>query len=173
MSLFTPDFYSKSIYDVPINFYKENNVKIIFCDLDNTLEAFYVKQPSKRAIDLISMLNKEGIKLYVISNNKLSRVKPYADALGVNYHYSSKKPLGYKLRKFIKKENLKKNEILMVGDQILTDVIVSKNIKVKVLLTEPLVKKDLLFTKLNRFFDKILRKMMKNKLKKMEVNDYE
>ena len=61
----------------------------------------------------------------------------------------------------------------MVGDQLLTDVICSKNTKIRVILTEPLVNKDLPVTKVNRFFDKIIRRMMKKKLTKLEVKNHE
>ena len=72
--------------------------------------------------------------------------------------------------KYIKRNNLNRNEIIMVGDQILTDVIASKNVKVKVILTEPLVNKDLLVTKINRFIDKIIRRIIRKKLKRLEVD---
>lgn len=170
MSLFTPNYYSKSIYTVPIDFYIKNNFKVIFCDLDNTLEAFYNEEPSDRAKELLDQLRRHNIKLFVISNNRESRVKKYAEMLGVEYHHSSKKPFGFKLRKYIKRNNLNRNEIIMVGDQILTDVIASKNVKVKVILTEPLVNKDLLVTKINRFIDKIIRRIIRKKLKRLEVD---
>ena len=61
----------------------------------------------------------------------------------------------------------------MVGDQLLTDVICSKNTKIRVILTEPVVKTDLPVTKVNRFFDKIIRRFMKKKLTKLEVKKHE
>jgi HAD superfamily phosphatase (TIGR01668 family) len=156
MCLFRPTYYSKSIYDVPLSFYEENNIKIIFSDLDNTLDAFFEKEPTKRALKLVEDLKSVGVTLIITSNNHGDRVKNYAKKLGVECHYSSKKPLGYKLRRFIKNKNLNKKEILMVGDQILTDVISSKLTGVRVLLVEPVVNKDLVITKFNRFIDKII-----------------
>lgn len=170
MGLFTPNYYSKSIYDVPLGFYSKNGIKIIFCDLDNTLDPFFLNEPSEKAISLVHLLEKNGIKFIITSNNHGERVQHYSKLLNVECHYSTKKPLGYKLRRFIKKNNFNKKEILMIGDQLLTDVIASKNTRVKVLLTEPLVKKDLPITKINRFFDKIIRKLMKKKLAKLEVS---
>lgn len=157
MCLFRPTYYSKSIYDVPFSFFKENNVKIIFCDLDNTLDAFFEKEPTERAYKLVEELKKIDVTLIITSNNHGERVHHYADKLGVECHYSSRKPLGYRLRRFIKKRKFNKSEILMVGDQILTDVIASKLTGVRVLLTEPVVNKDLVITKFNRFIDKIIR----------------
>ena len=173
MSIFTPTYYAKSIYDVPLSFYQKEGVKIIFCDLDNTLDPFYLNEPSEQAIKLVREIEKAGITFIITSNNHGERVEGYAKKLNVPCHYSSKKPLGYKLKRFIKKKNFKNQDILMVGDQLLTDVICSKNTKVRVLLTEPLVSKDLVITKLNRFFDKRIRKLMKKTLTKLEVKNYE
>ena len=173
MSIFTPTYYAKSIYDVPYDFYQKEGIKIIFCDLDNTLDPFYLNEPSERAIKLVRDLENLGITFIITSNNHGDRVQGYAKLLNVECHYSSRKPLGYRLKRFIKAKNFKKEEIIMIGDQILTDVIASKNTKVRVILTEPLVKKDLVITKFNRFFDKIIRKLMKKKLSELEVNNYE
>ena len=173
MGLFTPTYYAKSLYDIPISFYKENGIKILFCDLDNTLDAFYEKEPTEKAIKLVRELEENGIKVIITSNNHGYRVTNYANKLNVICHYSSKKPLGNKLRRFIKNNYFNKDEIVMVGDQLLTDVICSKNTKIRVILTEPLVNKDLPVTKVNRFFDKIIRRMMKKKLTKLEVKNHE
>ena len=173
MGLFTPTYYAKSIYDIPMSFYKENNIKILFCDLDNTLDAFYEKEPTERAVNLVKELEANDIRLIITSNNHGDRVTNYANKLNVVCHYSTKKPLGYKLRRFIRNNNFNKDEIVMVGDQLLTDVICSKNTKIRVILTEPVVKTDLPVTKVNRFFDKIIRRFMKKKLTKLEVKKHE
>lgn len=170
MGLFTPTYYARNIYDIPISFYQKNNIKIIFCDLDNTLDAYFENSPTEKAKDLVNNLINNGIKIIITSNNHGDRVKKYANELGIECHFSSKKPLGYKLRRFIRKNNFDKNEIVMIGDQLLTDVIASKNTKVRVILTEPLVSSDLPITRVNRFFDKIIRKIIKKKLLKREVD---
>ena len=164
-----PTYYAKSIYDIPIKFYKENNIKIIFCDLDNTLDPFYVKEPTSKALNLVQQLKQNDIRLIITSNNHGERVTRYSKLLGVECHYSSLKPLGYRLRRFIKNMNFNQDDIVMIGDQILTDIIASKNTKVRSILTEPAVKGDLPVTKFNRVFDKIIRKIIKKQLKSREV----
>jgi HAD superfamily phosphatase (TIGR01668 family) len=173
MGLFKPNYYSKTIYNVPVSFFIKEKIKIIFSDLDNTLDAFYEKEPTDRAYKLVEELNKVGIELIITSNNHGERVFNYSNKLNVRCHHSSKKPLSYKLNKFIRQNNFKKDEILVVGDQLLTDILLAKGLKVKSLLVEPIVRKDLPVTKVNRFFDKIIRRCMKRKLTKLEVKNYE
>ncbi len=169
MGLFTPTYYCKSLYDVPPEFYEKEGIKVVFCDLDNTLDAFDVDEPSEQAKKLVSDLNQRGIRLIITSNNHGERVVRYADLLGVSCCYSSRKPLGYRLKRFIHENHLNPNEIVMIGDQLLTDVIASKNTRVRVILTEPLVDRDLPITRFNRFFDRKIRKIIGKKLKKREV----
>ena len=92
MGLFTPTYYSKSLYDIPVSFYKENGIKILFCDLDNTLDAFYEKEPTEKAIKLVRELEENGIKVIITSKNHGDSVTNYANKLNVICHYSSKKP---------------------------------------------------------------------------------
>lgn len=168
---YIPNFYSKNIFDVPVSFFKEHNIKIILSDLDNTLDSYKILNPSPRVIELKKKLDENNIELILISNNKEKRIKPYATVLGVKYLYSSGKPFGGKINNFIKKNGYCKDNILMVGDQLMTDVLASKRVNVKMLLTEPIVKEDQPCTRINRIRDKIVRKKLKKRqiLQKLEV----
>ena len=86
----------------------------------------------------------------------------------------SYKPLKFKLNKFIKKENLKKEEIIIVGDQLLTDIFCSKRLKIRSVLVTPACSGDLVQTKINRFFDNIIRRkqLKKGYLINFERSDY-
>lgn len=169
MGLFTPTYYCRSLYDIPPEFYEKEGIQVLFCDLDNTLDAFDVDEPSDRAKALVSDLNARGIRLIITSNNHGERVVRYAEALGVTCCYSSRKPLGYRLKRFIRENRLNPDEIAMIGDQLLTDVLAGKNTRVRVILTEPLVNRDLPITRFNRFFDRRIRKIIGKKLKQREV----
>ena len=171
LTRYIPDFYAQNIFDVPVSFFKEHNIKIILSDLDNTLDSYRILIPSSRVVELKNKLNENNIELVLISNNKEKRIKPYATRLGVKYLYSSGKPFGKKIIKFIEKNGFSKENILMVGDQLMTDVLASKRVKVKMLLTEPIVKEDQPCTRINRIRDKFARKKLKKRqiLQNLEV----
>ena len=94
LTRYIPDFYAQNIFDVPVSFFKEHNIKIILSDLDNTLDSYKILIPSSRVVELKNKLNENNIELVLISNNKEKRIKPYATRLGVKYLYSSGKPFG-------------------------------------------------------------------------------
>jgi uncharacterized protein len=172
MKCFEPTYYAKNIYQIPLSFYKENGIRALFLDLDNTLDAFDALVPSSEAKELIAKLQKIGLKIFIVSNNHEERVKKYADELGVDYSFHSLKPFAFRLNKFIKKHNLNKQEILMVGDQTVTDIKCSNALKVRGCLVDKLVDRDQPTTTFNRFFDKKIRKKLENKgiLKEREIN---
>ena len=54
MKRLIPDYYCKSIFDIPLSFFKENNITHIFSDLDNTLDAYDIFYPTPRVFKLVN-----------------------------------------------------------------------------------------------------------------------
>ena len=145
---FTPTYVARNVYEIDINKFEKLKVKCILCDLDNTLDAYYQKTPSPEALEFFRRLKEKNIELILTSNNTKARVSKYAETLGVKYTYSCKKPLTRR------------------GDQVFTDVLFANKLKIRSILCDNLVSKDQFFTKINKFFDKYIRRYLKkhNKL---------
>ena len=155
---FIPFAHAQSIYEIDVDFYKKNGVKTLFTDLDNTLDSYKAREPKPETIELISRIKKAGINPVIISNNKASRVCGYADALGVEYLASAHKPFARRLRNEIIRRGLTNDDVMLVGDQMMTDVLASKGAHIRVVLTEKVVKEDQWTTHINRIFDRPIRK---------------
>ena len=171
MARLLPDYYAKSIFDVPMSFYKEQGITHVISDLDNTLDAFDVLLPSKRVVELAKKFSDNGIALIIITNNTEKRVKDYATTLNVADLYSARKPFPKKIIRFLNENEIDRSKLLLVGDQLMTDVKCAKKGNFKVMLTEPIVKKDQWTTKFNRLFDRPIRKryLKRGLLQKLEV----
>lgn len=160
--LLKPNWFCDSIYEINPDVLINNGIKTIFFDLDNTLIPYNEELPFEATKKFVNYLKNKGLNVYVISNNHLERVEKFSNELGCRFSYMSYKPLKFKLKKFIKRENLNKDEIVIVGDQLLTDILCSKRLKIKSILVTPACSGDLVQTKINRFFDnKIRRKQLK------------
>ena len=48
MKKLIPDFYCKNIFEIPLSFYKDNSIKYILSDLDNTLDGYNILYPTPR-----------------------------------------------------------------------------------------------------------------------------
>ena len=160
---YVPFAVAKSIYDIEIDFFKQQGVKILLMDLDNTLDSYKLYHPTDRAVDLVKKIEQSGITPVIVSNNKGKRVSTYANDLGVLYINSAAKPFGFKIRKFINEHGWNVKDIMLVGDQMITDVAAAKRVGIRVVLTEKIVKEDQWTTHINRIFGRRIRKYHKKK----------
>lgn len=161
--------HAKSIFEVDVEFFKYHNVKTLLLDLDNTLDSYRLYTPTDRAREFINTLIENGITPFIISNNKGKRVSSYANALGIEFMCSSGKPFAFKIKKLIKERNWNVDELMMVGDQMLTDAGMANKANIRMILTDKIVKEDQWTTHFNRLFD---RPMRKHAAKKGQLKDW-
>ena len=155
---FIPFAHSGSIYEIDVDFYKRNNVHTLFMDLDNTLDSYRAREPKDNTLEYVKKLKDAGITPVIISNNKASRVSGYANLLGVEFLSSAHKPFSKRLKAEIARRNLSNEDVMLVGDQMMTDVLAAKGAGIRIVLTEKLVKEDQWTTHINRLIDRPIRK---------------
>ena len=155
---FIPFAHAQSVYEIEPEFFVKNGVKTLFIDLDNTLDSYRAEIPKQETIDMINKIKAAGVNPVVISNNKGHRVGGYVEKLGIDYVFSAKKPFAKKINKYIEEHNLAKEDVMLVGDQMMTDVLAAHNAHIRVVLTEKLVKEDQWTTHINRVMDRPIRR---------------
>lgn len=155
MRLFQPTIYQANIFEINYAHLEEHGITCLVFDLDNTLGLIRKKHSTQKTIDLIKSLKNKFLVL-ICSNNFKKRVKPFMDDLEIEGICFSMKPLSYGLKKIQKKYRLKKSEICLIGDQMVTDVLAGNHFGITTVLVDPLEKKDLKITKINRFFERII-----------------
>ena len=161
MSLFKPTIYKPTIYDIDYNSLKERGIRCLVFDLDNTIGLIDNKKCPRKAKQLIKDL-KEDFLVLISSNNTRGRIKPYLKDLGVGGISLSMKPSTLALRKIKHNYHLKKKEMCMIGDQMVTDILAGNRFHIMTILVDPLGKKDLIFTGLNRDLEaKIINRYQK------------
>lgn len=174
-----PDDYVSSIFDIDYNKLYSNGKRLILTDLDNTLISYKATEPTDELYKWKSELEGMGFEIIIVSNSGKKRVKHFANMLGIKYVNLSTKPLkrGFKKALKIASTKYKKEEVVVLGDQLLTDVYGAKRMKLSMVLVKAIDNKtERLVTKHNRKNeDKMLKKVcMKNyglylvKLKKYE-----
>ena len=152
-----------SIFEIPADFYLSLGIKAVLVDLDNTLDPYVVSDPTERPLRWKDDLFAAGLRIVILSNNSGKRVRRYAGQLGVECRCFMRKPFAGPLKRFLKEEGLSPNEVILVGDQIMTDVKAANGAKVRCILTEPLDPREPPWTKFNRMFDRPKRKTIKAK----------
>lgn len=163
---FYPYSYVKNIYDIDYDKLKKQGIKCLIFDLDNTIALIDQKLVEEKTIKLFSKLEKD-FKLVIISNNTKNRVSEYAKKLNCDYVSFALKPLLHGYRKIKRKYNFNNNEMCMIGDQLVTDILAGNRFSCLTILVDPMGKKDLKITNINRFIEnKILNYYEKNKFMK-------
>ena len=158
--LLTPNMQVRKITDITIEMLRENNIKGMILDVDNTLIDLN-RVPLEGIKEWMDNMKNEGIKFCIASNSlKKDKIEKVAKMLDIPYVHFSAKPtkIGLKKAKQILGIENSKN-IAEVGDQLFTDVLGTNRMKMFSILTEPLCEEKVKINNLKRKLEKrVLRR---------------
>ncbi|QHS22836.1 YqeG family HAD IIIA-type phosphatase [Virgibacillus sp. MSP4-1] len=160
---FLPNEHVKTVFEITPEKLKEKNIKGIITDLDNTLVAWDQKDATEEIVAWFKLMKDHGIQVTVISNNNEERVRHFSTPLNVPFVYKARKPLSRAFKKAQKEMNLKKEEIVVVGDQLLTDVLGGNSSRFYTILVVPVVETDGAMTKVNRKIERLILNWFRKK----------
>ena len=138
---FYPSRYVDSTYLIDFEELYKKGIRGLIFDIDNTLVEHGVPA-DKRAIELFKKLRAIGFKTCLISNNKESRVKPFARAVSSKYIYKANKPSRRNYIKAMKMMHTGINNTCFIGDQLFTDVYGANRCKIMSILVKPIHPKE-------------------------------
>lgn len=162
-----PKFYCKKVTDIKPEYLKQNNIKALILDVDNTLLDFDLNLV-EGLDEWYESIKKNNISCIILSNsNKLEKVKSVADKMQIPFITFATKPLKRGFRKAQKILNISNNNIAVVGDQIFTDVIGANRCNMYSILVEPIDKKDIWMTRIKRPIEElVIKKYLKKQVGK-------
>lgn len=160
---FLPNEHVKSVFDINPEVLKSKGIKGIITDLDNTLVAWDVKDATPEVIEWFKQMKENNIKVTIISNNKQERVKVFSEPLETPFVFSARKPLSKAFKSVAKQMGMKKEEIVVIGDQLLTDVLGGNFAGFYTILVVPIVQTDGKITKINRKIERRILHYMRKK----------
>ena len=136
--MFFPTVMFDNISVITLDYLKQNNIKALILDVDNTLTGHGSQQLEPHIKNWVEEMRNAGIKLVISSNNFKKRVMPFAEQVGMPFIAFSLKPSPHGLARARKLVNVSKNEIALVGDQVFTDVIGANIYGIKSFLVKPM-----------------------------------
>lgn len=161
-----PKQYLKNVTEFNIEMIKQNGIKGIILDVDNTLIDYY-KNMLEGTEKWCKDLQKQGIKFCIASNsNKKEKVSSVAKQLDIPYIFFARKPLKMGLNKAKNIMGLKENEVAVIGDQIFTDVLGANRCKMYSVLVDPIEEKDIFITIIKRPIENCIKKRYEKYLSK-------
>ncbi|MBU8905607.1 YqeG family HAD IIIA-type phosphatase [Desertibacillus haloalkaliphilus] len=160
---FFPDEYVKSIYEIDIDELVSKGIKGVITDLDNTLVEWDRPNATPELIDWLEKVKAKGINITIVSNNNEMRVKQFSEPLGISFISRAQKPMGKAFRQAVRQMRLNREEVVVIGDQIFTDVFGGNRSRIHTILVVPVARTDGFFTRFNRKMERIVLSKMKKK----------
>ncbi len=164
MGIFKPNYFYDKIWDISVEFLVDNKIKCVLLDVDNTLTTHDNPNPHEKALSWLNEIKAADIVPVIISNNIETRVAPFAKGIGAEYVCHAQKPLSRGVREASALTGISEKEMLVIGDQIFTDVLCGKFSGVKTVLVEPFELEDMPFFKVKRFFERLILGKKKREL---------
>lgn len=118
-----PDFYFRRVYDITPQFLREQGIRGLILDVDNTLALAEHPDPYEGVEAWIDLMKKNHIRMVILSNNWASRVEGFAKKLKLPFVSAAMKPFRFRFPKALKILHLPKSQVAMVGDQVFTDIL--------------------------------------------------
>ncbi|MEK4700530.1 YqeG family HAD IIIA-type phosphatase [Solibacillus sp. FSL R7-0668] len=162
-SFLLPNEFVTSIFEVTPEKLANLGIKGIITDLDNTLVEWDRADATEELVAWFEMMREAGIKIIIASNNNEQRVRTFAEPHGIPFIYRAKKPLGKAYYDAMVQLRLRRHEVAMLGDQLLTDVMGAKRQKIYTFLVRPVADSDGIVTKFNRFVERRVYNDLKRK----------
>ena len=150
-----PDLICNSIYEIPKKYLNRKKIRAIIFDIDNTLVPYDVEVPDEKLIAYLRSFEEKGIRVALVSNNSRERVEKFNENLGFFTVPDAHKPKKSALLPAIEEFSpIKRKNILFVGDQLLTDVLVARRNHLRVIAVHPIKRKENLFFRFKRTLEK-------------------
>lgn len=159
--LLKPEIKLERVTDISLDILKKYNIEALILDVDNTLSTHHGHILTDGLTEWLDNMQKNGIKLLVLSNSKEARVKPFAEKINLDYISLGLKPLPSGYIRALKRLGTKRKATAIVGDQIFTDVLGGRLTGVRTILLTPIKLETTAGFKFKRKIERLVYKLYK------------
>ena len=159
MRLLRPNEHAPSVHWIDYARLFRRGYRALLFDLDNTLCLWRAGELGGATRKLLRKLLGQGFRIAVLTNAALPKDHPVDQALaelGIPLLTRAKKPLPFAFRRALRLLEAQKKEAVVIGDQLLTDILGGKLAGLYTILVEPLSSREARRTKFNRFLERLL-----------------
>ena len=164
---YRPTFMVEAVYDLKAEDLLKHGIHAVLVDLDNTLTAWDNPDGTAEVRAWIDEMTTADIAIVVVSNNKHSRVERAVSLFGVDFVSRAMKPFTRGIKIAMERYGFSPDEVIMVGDQLMTDIRASHRAGIRSVLVKPLVTSDAWNTKFNRFRERRIWRKLEKKYGKL------
>lgn len=144
----------KSVKDIDFKQLLSEGKRVFLFDFDNTINVWKSNIVPKEIEEIFKYLLFNNASVFIVSNGKKRKL----EINNVKIIWRALKPLPFKVMMRLKKHFKNKDEIVVIGDQIFTDILFGKLIGAYTIKVEPLdTSKEFITTKIFRFFERLFK----------------
>lgn len=137
MALLLPTIAVENLLDVTPDRLISMGVDTILLDVDNTLAYHGSQEPFPGTIAWTHRIRRMGFRVMILSNNFAKRVAPFAAQYDLPFLSFSIKPFPIAYYRAIHKLGANRENTVVIGDQIFTDVVGANLSRMKSILLTP------------------------------------
>ena len=155
MRIFSPKRYVASVDRIDLDELWANGKRAILLDRDNTLVPRDTEVVPPAVVAWLDAARDRGFKPCMVSNNwHRDQVMASASELGLEAISHAMKPAPFALKAGLKRLGASKDESVLIGDQLYTDVWAGNFAGVDTVLVKPQATTDLWYTQIFRIFER-------------------
>lgn len=146
-----PHMRVNTVYEINLDELHARGVRGIITDLDNTLVGAKEALATPELVQWLDYVRSRGFQVVIVSNNNRTRVGKFAMPLNIPYIHAARKPAGKPFRKALSVLRLAAEHTVVIGDQMLTDVLGGNRMGLYTILVAPIAPSDEgIMTRVNR-----------------------
>jgi len=131
--------------------------RLLLLDVDNTIVAWKQEEFSPSVLGWIAKAKELGFQICIISNTRrVARLGRIRELLGVETVRGRFKPSRAMFRLALIKFGRKKEQAIMIGDQMMTDVLGANRAGIDAIWVRQMESKEFAPTKINRYIERLL-----------------
>ena len=158
-----PDAFAARLEEVDLDGLRGRGIRGIIVDLDNTLVAYRDAAVLPGVARWVAEALRHDFRVVLVSNNWNERVAVIGRQLGVRTVASAMKPLPLAFLRALRVLGTRRDETVVVGDQLLTDVLGAKLMGMHAILTEPISEHGFITTRMMRVIERALLRFVKSR----------
>ena len=135
LARFYPGAYAESVFSIDYKKIYDAGYRGILFDIDNTLVP-HGADSNPEVDELFRYIHKLGLKTLLLSNNSEERIRRFNQNIGTLYIFDADKPKRNGFLKAVRQIGIPKDKLLVIGDQIFSDVLGANRCGIHSILVE-------------------------------------
>ncbi|MCR4426314.1 MAG: YqeG family HAD IIIA-type phosphatase [Firmicutes bacterium] len=155
MRFLSPDMRADRVWDIDLPALTDRGKTALIIDIDNTIVEWGGWVIPKEARDWIDRARALGFSMCLLTNNRRPRASHFGRELGLPVVWGWAKPWAWGFRRALHTIGAHPESVVVVGDQVFTDVLGARCAGLEVILVSPFTRKEFFLTRLLRRLERL------------------